>query len=191
MKLDLYTERLHLRPLTEDDLDLALEMFTDERVMRYGGGASTPAEIKAQMPLVTRRSDGGCIGVWCVIDRTTQEKIGSAALTPMPIEENDTNWDLLLNDCIPLAEIEIGYFYKTSVWGKGIATEAASRLLQFAFEDSPLDVVVACFEPENHASKNVLKKIGLRYESTRFAYGEIDAVYAITKQQWLDQQESG
>jgi [ribosomal protein S5]-alanine N-acetyltransferase len=188
MNLEFHTDRLLLRPLTTDDVDLVLEIFTDPHIMRYGGGASTADEVIDHMPEVTRRSGSGCIGVWCVTDRTTGEKLGTCALLPMPIEEEDTNWDLLGGEDIPDGDIEIGYFYRQAVWGKGIATEAASGLLKFTFEDSPLDAVYATFDDPNHASRNVLEKIGLEFESTRLAYAEMSDVFCITKEMWKKNQ---
>lgn len=103
----------------------------------------------------------------------------------MPIEEPDTDWKLVDKPNVLENEIEIGYLLKPSSWGKGIATEAASRLLQFTFEDSPIDIVYACFDEDNHASRHVLEKIGLEFESNRMVYGETAPVYWISKQQWL------
>ena len=71
-----------------------------------------------------RRGGDGSIGVWCIKDRQSQAKLGTGALLPMPIEEDDTDWDLVVPGQLPDAEIEIGYFLKPSAWGIGIATEA-------------------------------------------------------------------
>ena len=90
---------------------------------------------------------GGCIGIWTVINRLTQEKLGSALLLPLPIDEEDTQWDLIQGDDLPDAEIEIGFLFKRSAWGKGYATEACSRLVRFAFEKTPLTEVVAVIDP--------------------------------------------
>ena len=74
MKLELLTNRLFLRPLRLDDLGLAIEMFTNPEVVRYVGGTLTIEEIRAEMPNYIKRCGGGCIGIWCVIDRDTSEK---------------------------------------------------------------------------------------------------------------------
>ncbi len=50
MKLELYTERLYLRPYDLADVNLDIEMATDPEVMRYFGGAVTEG---------TRRAYGG------------------------------------------------------------------------------------------------------------------------------------
>lgn len=186
MLLVLGSERLILRPLTETDLDVAIEMFTDPAVMQYVGKTYTKDQVVREHPTAIRRCAGGCIGIWCVIGRSTREKLGTALLLPLPIEETDTNWDLVVGDELPDCEIEIGYLLKKSAWGKGYATEACRRLLKFAFEETPLDEVVAVTDPQNTASQNVLRKSGLIEEGTRRAYASQCPGFRLTRRQWLE-----
>jgi len=186
MSLLLETERLLLRPLEAFDVDIETEMGTDPDVMKFIDAVQTEEEVAAEMPLYVRRCAMGCIGVWCVTDRATQEKYGSAILLPLPIDADDTEWDLVVGDEIPDREIEVGYMFKKSAWGRGYATETSSRLLQFAFEVTPLDEVVAVTDPEHVASQNVLKKCGLIEEGTRRAYAEPCSGFRISRQQWLE-----
>ncbi len=109
-----------------------------------------------------------------------------AILLPLPIEEDDRNWDLVVGDDVPDCEIEIGYILKKSAWGKGYATEATKRLLKFAFEETPLEELVATTNSENTASQRVLEKSGLVYEGMRRAYAVDCPGYRITRQQWLE-----
>ena len=87
---------------------------------------------------------------------------------------------------MPDAEIEVGYFLKPSAWGKGIATEACRRIVQCAFEESPLEEVVATFDPGNTASRNVLLKAGFTDRGTRRSYGEDGPYFRITREEWLE-----
>lgn len=190
MTLVLTTERLLLRPLAENDLDLGIEMFTDPAVTRYVGETYTEQQCIEEMPIVTRRCAGGRIGIWCAVDRSTAEKLGTAVLLPLPIEEKDTNWALVVGDDVPDCEIEIGYILKRSAWGKGYATEATKRLLAFAFEETPLEEVVAVTDPEHTASQRVLEKCGLSYDGLRRAYAGQCTGYRITRRQWLDRVRS-
>jgi RimJ/RimL family protein N-acetyltransferase len=52
-----------------------------------------------------------------------------------------------------------------------VATEAARRVLGHGFRDFEFDPIVAVTHPENSASQNVLKKIGLRSGGLQFHYG--------------------
>ena len=94
----------------------------------------------------------------------------------------------MVGDELPDCEIEIGFLLKPSAWGKGYATEACKRLLKFAFEETRLKEIVAVTDPENAASRNVLKKSGLIDEGLRPAYAAQCPGFRITRQQWLDQQ---
>jgi ribosomal-protein-alanine N-acetyltransferase len=187
MNLELLSDRLLLRPLRLEDRDLAVGLFTDPEVVRYTGGLQTTEEVESDMATVIKRCGGGSIGVWCVIDRETSEKLGTGALLPMPIEEDDTNWDLLEGPNIPDCEIEVGYFLKQSAWGKGYATEICKRLLAFAFEETPLTEVVACIDDGNDNSGHVLAKCGIRSEGRRLAYGEQSLCFRITRKEWLSE----
>lgn len=87
MNLVLYSERLALAPFDVTDVDITIEMFTDPEVLRFAGGTMDEAEIRRDISLWTRRGGNGCIGIWCVTDRASGEKLGSAALLPMPVED--------------------------------------------------------------------------------------------------------
>lgn len=185
VNLVLRSERLLLRPLAEADLDVLTEILTDPAVMKYVGGETyTEDRILRELPTAIRRCAGGCIGIWCVIRQPTREKLGYALLLPLPIEETDTNWDLVVGDELPDCEVEIGYLLKKSAWGKGYATEACKRLLKFAFEDTRLREVVAVTSPGNTASQNVLRKSGLIEEGPRRAYASQCPGFRISRQQW-------
>jgi len=188
MNLILESERILLRPLDGSDVDLGFDLLTDPRVTRYAGRTYTRDEVVEQMPTVVRRCAGGAIGIWCVTDRATGEKLGTAILLPLPVDEDDTNWDLVRGDRLPDAEIEIGYLFKPSAWGKGYATEACARLLRFAFEETALEEIVAVTAPENAASQHVLRKCGLIHEGTRKAYSYPCPGFRITREAWLANQ---
>ena len=172
MDLQLTTKRLVLRPLLMSDVGLVIEMFTDHQIMKYAGGSISEEKINAEMALNIRRGGKGCVGVWCICDRASGEAFGSIALLPLPIDQDHTDWEQVVENQLPDGEIEIGYFLKRAAWGNGYATEAAERLLCFTFEDTSLKEVVAVIDPENKSSRRVLDKIGFVSTGTRRAYGQ-------------------
>lgn len=186
MSLTLDGPRLRLRPLEPSDLDHCIELFTDERVTKYVSEPQSAAQVTAEMSAALQRGAGGCLGVWCVLLRETGEKIGTAILLPLPVEHDDTQWDLLQGTEWPDAEIEIGYHIKPGAWGLGYASEAAAVLLHFAFEETPLKEVVAVTHPENASSQNVLLKSGLGKTGPRRAYAEDLIGFRVTRDQWLE-----
>lgn len=184
MAVSLLTERLSLTPVEAGDVDLAIEMFTDPAAMRFVGAVMSEAEIRRDMPLWTKRGGDGCIGIWRIADRATGEKYGSGFLLPMPVEEDDTDWSLVVPGVLPDGDVEIGYFLKQGAWGKGYATEVCRRLLRFAFEETPLEEIVATLDDRHEASKRVLAKSGLTCRGRRRAYGQDGPDWRITKAEW-------
>ena len=190
MNLVLYSKRLTFTPLNASDVDLAMEMFTDAEVLKFAGGVMEEDEIRRDMSNWTKRGGNGCIGIWCISDQGSGEKLGSAALLPMPVEEDDTDFSLVIPSRMPDRDVEIGYFLKRSAWGQGYATETCKRLIRMAFEESPLIEVVATFDIGNVASQNVLEKAGFLNRGTMQCYGEEGPNYRITHDEWLRSQQS-
>ncbi len=185
MDLVLYSERLMLTPYSHDEVDMALDMFTDPDVLRYAGGPMTEDEILASMYNWTRRGGNGCIGIWCIKVSDTGEKLGSVALLPIPVEEKDTDYGLVVPGTMPDGDVEVGYFLTPEAWGKGYATEACRRIVRFAFEKSPLTEIVATFEKGNIASQNVLEKTGFVNCGMRRCYGVDGVDFRLSRDDWL------
>ncbi len=55
---------------------------------------------------------------------------------------------------------EFGYWLGKPFWGRGYATEAARRLVAFAFMELRLETVIAGYFHDNPASGRVLEKLG-------------------------------
>lgn len=96
-----------------------------------------------------------------------------------------------LNQKVNMATI--GYFLSESQWGKGIATEAVHRLLDFLFTDVNVNRIQAEVMPPNEISKKVLLKNGFVYEGTLrqatlwSGKGIVDLeIYSILKVEWKD-----
>jgi ribosomal-protein-alanine N-acetyltransferase len=190
MDLEIFTERLRLTPLVAEDVDLALALWTDPEVVEYICDPMTAAEILQEMPDSIKRGGNGGIGIWCIADRTSGEKLGSTYLLPMPVDTDDTDFSLVVMGQMPDAEIEIGYFLKRTAWGHGYATEVCKRLLQFAFQQVSLDEVVASVDESNAGSKKVLEKSGLRDCGRTRSYGKDSPIYRITRDEWIELQQS-
>jgi len=59
---------------------------------------------------------------------------------------------------------EISYGMHPDYWGKGLATDAASQLVQLGFEEHNLHRVFATCDPRNIASAALLRRLGMSYE---------------------------
>ena len=190
MNLELLSDRLILTPLEVTDIDLAVELWTDPEVVKYICDVPTEAEVRREMPDTIRRGGNGCIGIWRIADRTTGEKLGSTYLLPMPTEEDDVDYELIIMGQMPDTDVEVGYFLRRSAWRKGYATEVCKRMLKFAFKEASLDKVVASVDADNIASQNVLEKSGFLYFGRTRCWGKDSPIYKITRDKWVALQQS-
>jgi RimJ/RimL family protein N-acetyltransferase len=168
---ELRTARLILRAIQPEDIDTYYErLFADPDVMRYlPGGERLPRE---RLDGLVERSHGHWrehgYGVWVVCDGEDGEIRGQCGLRY--VDEVD--------------ETEILYAYSRSSWGRGLATEAARAALDFGFEQTPLERIVAYAVPANTASTRVMEKLGMRYEADDRLW-DMDLVrYAISRKEW-------
>ncbi len=184
INLSFNSVRLQFSPLSDDDLQLGLELWTDPEITKFVGGPRTIEELTQDHHKYIRRCAGGAIGVWTLTPLGSDDQIGTCILLPMPIEEDDTDWDLVVGDGLPDAPIEVGYILKKSAWGKGYATEACTRMIDFGFENTELEEIVASIDRNNMASGNVLIKSGLKPAGDQLSYGEICPFFRITRDDW-------
>lgn len=59
---------------------------------------------------------------------------------------------------------KLGYAIRVDRWGKGYATDAARRMIEFGFADLGLHRISAAIGPDNAASIAVVDKLGMQYE---------------------------
>jgi len=64
-------------------------------------------------------------------------------------------------------DFEFGYWLGKPFWGRGYATEAARRLVTFAFVELGREQVHAGWFYDNPASGHVLAKLGARHDGSR------------------------
>jgi ribosomal-protein-alanine N-acetyltransferase len=184
MNLELLTSRLRMTPLVGADIDISIELWGDPDVVKHICEVTSDHDIRAEMPDAIKRGGNGEFGTWCVADRMSGEKLGSAYILPMPVEEDDIDYSLLVPGQIPDGDIELGYFLKRSAWGKGYATEVSNRLLDFVFQDSPINELVASVSDTNLASRNVLEKSGFIDRGRARCWGEDTPIFRITRDEW-------
>ena len=151
-------------------------MNADPEVMRYFPGPLSLSESNKMADKISSLLSQRGWGFWALELKENQNFIGFVGLHT-PSEK------LPFSPCV-----EIGWRLDKNYWSNGYATEASRRLLQFAFEDSPLQEVVATFDDENFASRNVLTKAGFIDRGRRRSYGADGTYFRITREEWLSSQ---
>ncbi|WBL25756.1 GNAT family N-acetyltransferase [Zunongwangia sp. HGR-M22] len=93
-------------------------------------------------------NDEDQIGFVCVLDKTTENFIGFTGLIPCNFlgDEDD---------------LEFGFVLHQDYWGKGFATEIGQFWIDFTKNELQLNRILAAASPDNHASINAIKKLGL------------------------------
>ncbi len=165
----LETNRLFLRHFTDDDVDAVFAMRSDAEIMRF---IREPQKKRDEtlnwLRLISGKWEDEKIGFCAVVEKKSGNLIGWCGL-----------WRLKETD-----EIEVGYAIAREFQGKGFAPEAAKACLKYGFDELSLDKIVAVAFPENLASQNVMKKLGMNYDYTDEFYGRDLVHYSITKVNW-------
>jgi RimJ/RimL family protein N-acetyltransferase len=162
----LETERLRLRPVTADDLDHFAGLYADPDVMRFIGtrGPLTRDQSRERLDFMVDHWRWHGFGMWAVLLKADGAFAGRCGLRFM---DHTT-------------EIELGYTLRKEYWGQGIATEASRAVVRHAFEVMKIGRLVAIADPENAASVNVMKKLGLTFERAGRFYQSDCVLYSMT-----------
>jgi len=86
------------------------------------------------------------------------------------------------------ADPALFYLLKSNYWGKGLATEAARALLDYAFTQYKLSSIHGGASGDNLASKRVMEKIGMKYIGSDEEGGY---TFAINRDKYLSIQQKG
>jgi RimJ/RimL family protein N-acetyltransferase len=161
----LQSERLLLHPLSETDLDDLCLLNADPEVMRYlGNGLPRSREQVAErlQQMLGHWQKHGC-GIWLVRARSDGRFLGRCGYA----------------DLHGYADMELAYALRRVAWGKGYCTEAAQTVVQHAFETMKLPRLLAVARPQNHASINVMRKLGMTFQEMIAFQGSEAVLYAL------------
>ncbi len=147
----LQTERLTIRPFTEDDAAFILELVNDADWLRFIGDKQVRNLDDARRylregPLAMMARLGHALG--CVERRSDGQAIGMCGL--------------LKRDS--LDDVDLGFAFLAAARGQGYAREAAAAVVAYGLHSLRLKRIVAITDPDNQASARVLEAAGLRFE---------------------------
>lgn len=144
----LLTERLILRPFTEEDAPDVFAYAKDEETVRY---LTWPAHKAESESLWAIRTFYQIPGVWAICKKEDGRCIGCIELR---FKEDS---------------VDFGYVLRKDRWGQGIMTEALSAVLGEAFGHFGVKKVIGGHECGNNASGAVMRKCGMRWVAHRDA----------------------
>jgi RimJ/RimL family protein N-acetyltransferase len=151
----LETERLLLRPFSESDLDAYTAVLQSEPVRTSLGLSETVGRWDAwsQMAAWLGQWELRGTGQWAVEEKATGVFVGRAGLHH-PARED---WP----------GVEVGWTLHPGYWGRGYATEAGQRAVQYAFAELDLPEVCSVILPENARSIAVARRLGFSLDDER------------------------
>lgn len=168
----LHTARLRLEPISMAHFDGLRAMNSDAEVMRYiTGKPDTEADTLAGIERIGAAWQRFGYSWWAWIDKDSGELAGAGCIQHL-------NRD-------PAQPLEIGWRLRKNQWGKGLATEAAVCMANFAFHTLQGELLTAICDPANHASSHVMKKLGMQYRGLERWYETDVDTYVIHRQDWL------
>ena len=171
--IQLETERLLLRMIRLEDFEAYAALAADPEVMRYLGGKTWDRlESWRHMCAMVGHWHFRGYGIWAVEEKASGRFIGRIGL------HYPETWP----------GFELGWTLARAAQGKGYATEAARRALEYAFVDLNRDHVISLINPENQASVRVAERIGEKVEGRTQLLGTDVLVYGIDRNTWRAQQ---
>jgi len=159
----LVTERLRFCPWEADDFPLLMDLHRDPEVQHFLQMGDPPwDEAFLRVKFQSFRADYAENG-W------TKFKLLDASGTLLGRAG--------FGRFAKTGELELGYSLKREFWGQGYASEAATALLEWAYQATPVDHVIGFAVVENAASRRVLEKAGMRFTGLRNLKGVPNAFY--------------
>jgi RimJ/RimL family protein N-acetyltransferase len=148
--MELETERLKLRMWREEDFDVYAEFHADVEMAHFIGGACDRSTAWRRMACEVGHWTLRGYGFWALEEKASGNVVGSCGLW------NPEGWP----------ELEVGYWLTRPGQGKGYATEAARRSIEYAFGDLGVSTLISCIHLDNEASTGVARRLGAELEET-------------------------
>jgi RimJ/RimL family protein N-acetyltransferase len=149
----LQTERLILRPWTPGDFEAFAAMHAEPDIMRYLSVEGKPlTRFQSWQAFCANFGHWQLrgFGMFAVVERATNEFVGR--IGPWHPE----GWP----------GFEVGWTIRQKFWGRGYATEAARRSVEFAFTELGRDSLISLIEENNVRSIRVAERLGEKPEGT-------------------------
>jgi RimJ/RimL family protein N-acetyltransferase len=144
------TERLTLRPLSEDDYDAFAEFLGDPAAtagLHTPDPRSDPEQVRAVLDHFLTNAE-----MYTAVVRETGETAGFLGFIPRQLPWGD--------------EVELGWLFLPAHWGRGYATEAARAIRPLKEQR-----IISLIRADNPASQRVARKLGATCERELEYYG--------------------
>lgn len=142
------TERLILRPTEEQDLKVLWEILCIPEVNNLYLTCKFNSEWNQELPWQLkklRRANNDDVFQWSIIKKDTNECIGQIS-----VQEEDEDKSIR----------DIGWFINPKEWRKGYAFEAATKIIEYMFNEVEINSIETGAVTSNIASLKLMEKLG-------------------------------
>lgn len=125
-------KRLHLRTWADGDAEEFNRHCNTEAVMRWLGGVQSYDELLEDVEYFTDCQEEEGNTFWVLERKADGAFLGFCGLVRVPDEDSTVE-----------GELEIGWRLRQHAWGKGLAREAATATLEYAFRKFPGERIIS------------------------------------------------
>ena len=171
------TPRLRLRALVDTDATALFAIYKDPEAMRYWSHPAMTdiAEAEALLRAIESHAGPQTLFEWGIARREDDLVIGTCTLHRIDRQHR---------------RAELGYILRRDLWGRGLAHEALTALVNHAFGALGLHRLEADIDPRNVGSIRSVERLGFKLEGRLreryFLAGEIQdsAIYGLLAPDW-------
>lgn len=178
--MELETRHLHMRPWRPSDAHALYLHAKNPDVGHLGGWAPHLSQEQSAQLIEDVLMVDNNLAITYKPGSHPDDPVGSIGIT-------DSAHSALADE----GEGELGFWIASKLWGHGLASEAASEVMRWGYEDLGLKRIWAKTLLTNERAKRVLQKLGMFYRKseereTPWGMEPVD-VFSLTKEEWLRQ----
>ncbi|RSK27542.1 N-acetyltransferase [Bacillus sp. HMF5848] len=175
----LSTERLIIRDHMKEDLLSMHALMSNKKVMYYLPSLRKTSldetTLALQHAIDEANSEKRCKFFFAILDKSTEDYVGEIGLT-------------VVNEDSVGKVMDLGYFIHEKYWGKGITTEAAKVVIEYAFSYLHTKEITAGCVVQNVNSEKIMKKLGMVKEA-ELSYIDKQLSNRVKYRLWKDEYE--
>jgi RimJ/RimL family protein N-acetyltransferase len=163
------TTRLTFRALSIDDFEAWMPLFAMDDVAKFLEMDHKLTQIERCQEWFDKsfhRQENGLGSMNVLIDKNTNELVGQCGLLIQTVDKKE--------------RLEIGYSILPEFWGKGYASEAATKCRDYAFDHNLRDSLISMVHIDNIASEKVAIRNGMTLEKR---IGDFN-VFSVSREEW-------
>lgn len=156
------SSRLKYRLMDSSDAEALFQLDQDPQVMKFINGGKVSTEETIATVLIPRMERFRDVeqgwGLWHISISATNEYIGWVLVRPMNFFSDQPEFN----------NLELGWRFFQSSWGKGYASEAAQHIKNHLAKNKQYKTFCAIADENNFGSIGVMKNLDMSYLKTYF-----------------------